>query len=90
VADYGFNEEEPVFHPHFMTTEIGRIDRTFSEIDIAMCKLYPELNFTNTEYFEVAPPTRLVCSFEVSDEDGWYEVDVATAGYIPLLRTGLA
>jgi hypothetical protein len=76
VADHGFHEQEAVLHPHFKTTEIGKTDRRFSEIDIARCKLYPEIKFTNNEYFEVAPPTRLVSSFEVSDEDGWYEIDV--------------
>lgn len=55
-----------------------------------MCELRPGINFTNTEYFDAPSPKRLMMSDNVTDEQGWFYVDGATTGCIPMLRCGVA
>jgi hypothetical protein len=69
---------------------IGRVDERWEHIDVALCELTPDIFFSNKEYFDAPSPKRLVSSDNVMDEDGWFYVDGATTGAIPLLRCGVA
>lgn len=79
VSDHRFAQQDTDFHPHFNANKIGVIDvdERFPTIDVALCKLLPGIGFTNSEYFDARAPKRLVGSFDVSDEGGWYEEQLA-------------
>jgi hypothetical protein len=91
VANHGFEESEiNVYHPLYNTNIIARIDERWRHLDIALCQMLPNVDFTNTDYFDAPIPQSLLHSDTVSDYESWCWVDGATTGAIPFLRCGLA
>jgi len=65
VSDHGFPYSDEVFHPTNNGSHIGEIDERFEHLGIALVKLNPSINFTNTTYFEAKGPRRLLRSQEI-------------------------
>ena len=61
---------------------------SWRRIDIALCKLQPEISFTDEEYFDCPTPKDWQClmTCDMTDEEEWVFLDGATAGLMPLLR----
>jgi hypothetical protein len=91
VPTHCFDETEiNVYHPRYGNNGIAKIVERWKDIDISLCQLASNINFTNTSYFEAPAPRELVRSDTVDGQWGWCWVDGYTTGAIPFLKTGLA
>lgn len=81
VALQGFLESDGVFHPDDQGVRIGEIDERWKDLDIALAKPDPYLQFTNKEYFGANPPKTLLPSDQALRGD-WFEADGMSTGVV--------
>ena len=88
VSNHGFLNDEKVFHPSNVGTQIGKIDERWPSLDIALVKLDRSVEFANDTYFEAKPPKRLLRGQETTEGD-WYVVDGMSTGLVFLQAQGI-
>lgn len=81
-ANHGMVDCDDVYHPSTIGgTKIGEIVYRFPEIDVAMFRLIPAVQFANDDYFQANPPTRLLKSQDFSD-GAWCSADGMSTGLV--------
>ncbi len=88
VSNHGFLHSDEVFHPSQSGTQIVEVDERREHLDIALVKLNPSVNFTDSTYFEAKIPRRLLRSHEILD-GAWFSVDGMSTRVVFMQAQGL-
>ena len=88
VSNHGFLHSKEVFHPSDSGTQIGEIDERWEHLDIALVRLYPSVQFTNSTYFEAKVPRRLLRAHEIPN-GAFFSVDGMSTGVVFMQAQGL-
>ncbi|KAF3923406.1 hypothetical protein ABW21_db0206066 [Orbilia brochopaga] len=85
TSNHTFPNDE-VFHAD---KKIGTIKHRFPESDVCLFELAPDVDYTNSDYFEASPPTGLL-RLPPGGQRQWVECDSVTTGLQSFMLTGRA